>query len=312
MCPCRLAPRDIIRRLPDPGLNNVAHASAEYASTERVSGSPNVRCAADESQPAGVSLFTQHPIATLTALLMSVHCAVELAWRVGRRRRARDDDDLSADAANALLAVLGLLLAFTVSMAVGRFEARRQLVTDEANAIGTAGLRARLLPATAEAQSRPIFDRYLDNRIRWGGAATDEASQEQLTREANQYQKQLWQIAVEAGPTTPTPIFALYESALNEMIDLAAARSDARANGVPQSVIVIVSLMAVIAEGLFAGVLGRNGRKRRFDLHLLAFSTWLVVALIVDLDRPRAGWVRVSQEPLIRLKEAMHDVSPGP
>jgi hypothetical protein len=63
-------------------------------------------------------LFAQHPIATLVVLLASIHSTVELAWRVGRRRRTRDDDDVPVEPATALLAVLGLLLAFTVSMAV--------------------------------------------------------------------------------------------------------------------------------------------------------------------------------------------------
>ena len=249
-------------------------------------------------------MFTQFPVLMLFALWISVHVVTECGWRAGRRRGATRDDKISVEPASALLAVLGLLLAFTVSMAVNRFDARRQLVIDESNAIGTAELRARLLPEAAGSRSRVLFDAYLERRVRWGEEAGDTATQGRLLREAIDYQSQLWRIAVEAGKSTPSPTFALYESALNRMIDLAAERTYVRANRIPETVLLLLGAIALLSNGLFAGVLGRNGKKSSLDLHLLAFATWLVVALIVDLDRPRRGWVQVSQEPLVQLQEA--------
>jgi hypothetical protein len=117
---------------------------------------------------------------------------------------------------------------------------------------------------------------------------------------------------VEAGASTPTPTFALYESALNEMFDVAAARTHVRANRIPETVLLLLGVMALLANGLFAGVLGRNHKKDIVDLHFLAFATWLVIALIVDLDRPRRGWVQVSQEPLSQLHEAWRNSAPKP
>ena len=249
-------------------------------------------------------MFAQYPLAMLAALWVSVHALTECAWRVGRRRGATREDTVSVEPASALLAILGLLLAFTVSMAVNRFDVRKQLVVDEANAIGTAELRARLLPEATRDRSRALFDDYLDRRVRWGEAAGDEAAQRRLVLEAIDYQNQLWQIAVGAGTATPTPVFALYEGALNRMIDLAAERSHVRANRIPETVLLLLGATTLLANGLFAGVLGRNNKKRSLDLHVLAFSTWLVIALIVDFDRPRRGWVQVSQEPLVQLREA--------
>ena len=254
-------------------------------------------------------MFAQFPVLMLFVVWISVHAVTECAWRVGRRRGVTRESNVSVEPASALLAVLGLLLAFTVSMAVDRFDARKQLVIDEANAIGTAELRARFLSEAARARSRALLDVYLDRRVRWGEEAGDEATQGRLAREATDYQNQLWQIAVEAS--TPTPIFALYESALNQMIDLAAERAHVRANRIPETVLLLLVTTALLATGLFAGVLGRNKKKNRFDLHLLAFVTWLVVAFIVDLDRPRRGWVQVSQEPLVRLQEAWRGAPPA-
>ena len=84
-----------------------------------------------------------------------------------------------------------------------------------------------------------------------------------------------------------------------------------RANRIPETVLVVLGAIALLANGLLAGVLGHNKRRNSLDLHLLAFATWLVIALIVDLDRPRRGWVQVSQEPLIRLQEAWRDTPPA-
>ena len=257
-------------------------------------------------------MFEQFPALTLLALWVAVHVLTECAWRVGRRRGAAPEDDVSVEPASALLAVLGLLLAFTVSMAVDRFDARKQLVIDEANAIGTAELRSRLLPEAARAESRPLFDAYLDRRVRWGEGAGDEATQERLAREATDLQNRLWQIAERAAASTPTPVFALYESSLNKVIDIAAERSHVRANRIPETVLLLLAVTMLLANGLFAGVLGRKRKKSRLDLHLLALATWLVVALIVDLDRPRRGWVRVSQQPLVRLQEAWRGTLPPP
>ncbi len=255
-------------------------------------------------------MFAQFPLLTLFALWVMVHVVTEVAWRLGRKRSATRQGTVSVEPSSALLAVLGLLLAFTVSMAVDRFDARKQLVIDEANAIGTAELRARLLPEATRAQSRALFDAYLDRRVRWGEGAGDEATQERLAREAIDVQNQLWRIAVEAGASTPSPIFALYESALNHVIDLEAERAAVRANRIPETVLLLLGAIVLLANGLFAGVLGRNRKGSSLDLHLLAFATWLVVALVVDLDRPRRGWVQVSQEPLVRLQEAWRGSPP--
>ena len=256
-------------------------------------------------------MFAAYPVLTLLVLWVSVHAVTEVAWRVGRRRGTTRAGHVSVEPASALLAILGLLLAFSVSMAVDRFDARKQLVIDEANAIGTAELRGHLLPEAARARSHALFDAYLDRRVRWGEEANDETTQRRLAREAMDYQNQLWQVAVEVGASTPTPVLALYESALNQMIDVAAARAHVRANRIPETVLLLVATTALLANGLFAGVLGRNRKKNRLDLHMLAFATWLVLALIVDLDRPRRGWVQVSQEPLIRLQEAWRGTPPA-
>lgn len=248
-------------------------------------------------------MIAHFPVLTLLVFWALVHAVTEWAWRVGRRRGATRDERVSTEPATALLAVLGLLLAFTVSMAVERYDARERLVIEEANAIATAELRARFLPDTARTRSRALLEHYLDRRVRWGEEAGDDATQERFLGEAGEDQRRLWQIAVEVGTLSPTPVFALYESGLDQMIDVAARRAHVRANRIPGPVLWLLVGITLLANGLFAAVLGHNKKQSTLDLHLLAFATWMVVVLIADLDGPRHGLVRVSQEPFLRLQQ---------
>jgi len=253
-------------------------------------------------RPEVAALFALHSVASLAGLFVALHVAVELAWRAGLRRRGAREDEISTEPAGAMLALLGLLLGFSVSLAVDRFDARKQLVIEEANAIGTAELRARLLPEPASSQSRALYAQYLDRRLEWGEAAGDEASQRRLASEAGEIQARLWRLALDGAASTPAPIVTFYAGALNEVIDREAERAQMRLNRVPETVLLLLAATTLLANALFAGVLGRNARKRTLDLHALAFATWLVIALIVDLDQPRRGWVQISQEPLRRLQ----------
>jgi hypothetical protein len=256
-----------------------------------------------------LTVIAHFPLLTLLVFWFLVHAVTEWAWRVGRRRGAARDERVSVEPATALLAVLGLLLAFSVSMAVERYDAREQLVIEEANAIGSAELRAHFLPDTARTRSRALFEHYLDRRLRWSEGARDEATQERLLWEAGDDQNQLWQIAVESGTSSPTPVFALYESGLDQMIDVAARRAHVRSNRIPAPVLWLLIAITLLANGLFAAVLGHNKKRDTLDLHLLAFATWLVVALVADLDGPRHGLVQISQEPFRRLQQAWRTAS---
>ena len=211
----------------------------------------------------------------------------------------------------ALMAVAGLLLAFTVSMSVDRFNRRVDLVMAEANAIGTTELRARFLPEPARTQSLALFRPYLDRRIAWGDAGSG-AELQRNQQETLQLRDRLWNVAATVAATSPTPPFALYESSLNEMFDLAEERMHVRANRIPEAVLFLVAIASILANGLFAALLGLNGKSGRADLHVLTFVTWMVVLLIVDLDFPRRGLVQVSYEPLIQLQNEWRNAAAPP
>ena len=182
-------------------------------------------------------MFANYPFMALCALLAALLICIEVGHRVGKRIGTEGAHGVPSDLAGALLGMLGLLLGFTVSMAESRFDARKHLVVEEANAIGTAMLRARLLPAPFDAQSRAVFVKYLDGRMRWGEAAGDDAQQNNQARLDGERQAQLWELATAASMQRPSPITATYIAALNDVIDLQAERAQMRANRIPQTVL---------------------------------------------------------------------------
>jgi hypothetical protein len=250
-------------------------------------------------------VLDQHSGSILIALLAFLQGVVWCGHRFGKRRHQAEAPALGTDASTALLALLGLLLAFTVSMAVTRFEARKALVIEEANAIGTAALRAELLPPPFAQQARSWFREYAAGRVAWGAAARTAEIEARIEAEDVRLHRALWASAIAAGEARRDPQHALYVDALNAVIDVEAARVNARENRVPETVIALLAAVATLALALSAFLSGRNGARRALDFHALALAIWLVIALVLDLDQPRRGWVQVSQAPLAAVAAAL-------
>jgi hypothetical protein len=251
-------------------------------------------------------VFGDASFVAVFGLLLAMLACTEVGHRVGRRTGSDASRAVPTDVAGALLGMLGLLLGFTVSMAETRFDARKHLVIEEANAIGTALLRTELLPAPLDAQSRALLVGYLGGRIRWGEQAGDAVRQAELARTDAKIHEKLWRLATAAVAERPTATTALYVNALNQVIDLQAERAHVRANRIPHTVFALLAVIALIATFALAVSMGHSG-KRSVSLHALALATWLVFLLIVDLDQPRRGWIQVSQEPLAALLASLSE-----
>jgi hypothetical protein len=232
--------------------------------------------------------------------------ATEVGFRLGGKIEASTPADIKSQISTveaAVLGVLALLLGFTMSMAVSRFEVRKQLVLDEANALNTSYLRSQLLPAPEGPEIARLLRQYVNVRVQYGTTAeNDLAGLQSLMTETALLQKEFWTRAVAYAQVDPNEVKAgsLVES-LNQAIDLQAARWMALQNHVPESVIyvnAVVSLLSVLLVGYTFGV---NGRRNILSMCVLALSITLVLAVIIDLDRPRSGFVRTSQQPMIDL-----------
>jgi len=191
-----------------------------------------------------------------------------------------------------------------MSMAVTRFEARKQLVLDEANAIENAYLRSQLLPAPEGTEIRSILREYIDVRVQYGTTRDGPARFDLRTRAAR-LQDDFWRHAVAYAQKNPNTLAgSLLLQSLNQSIDLEAARRMELLNHVPESVIYVNGIIGFLAAVLVGYTFGLNGPRQIFSMCVLAMAITVVVVLIIDLDEPRSGVIRVSQQPMIDLQHS--------
>ena len=232
--------------------------------------------------------------------------AIEVGFRLGRKSEARIPNRTKlqiSSVEDAILGVLALLLGFTMYTAVSRFDARKQLVLDEANAIGTSRLRTALLPAPEGPEIASLLRQYIDIRVQYGTSGNDLARLDGLNVQTARLQNEFWARATAYGQKDPDPVRAgLLLQSLNQVIDLESARRLAFQNPVPESVIYVNCIVGLLASMLVGYTFGLSGRRQIFSTCVFALAITLVLALIIDLDRPRSGFIRVSQQPMIDLQ----------
>jgi hypothetical protein len=194
----------------------------------------------------------------------------------------------------AVFALLGLLIAFTFSGAAARFDDRRHLIVQEANAIGTAWLRLDLLPAEAQPAVRELFRQYVDSRLAAYRKLPDlDAAMVELDHSLD-LQNQIWRGSVEAARSAPTvAATTVLLPALNEMIDVVTTRTAASSMHPPVAIYLLLFVLCLLGA-LFAGS-AMAGSRKRHALHVFGFAAIMSasVYLIIDLEFPRYGLIRV-------------------
>lgn len=244
-------------------------------------------------------------------LFAGVLLFVAFGRRIGLRRLAEEGESAARGfgaVEGAVFGLLGLVLAFLFSGALSRFDARRHLVVEEANDIGTAWLRIDMLPSTAQPAMRDLFRRYLDSRIEVYRKLPDlDAAKTELTRSAK-LQGEIWTLAVSSsqqGGMGAAPMLLL--PALNAMFDITTTRTEAARVHPPLVVFVMLGVLS-LACSLFAGY-DMAARPRWNPLHSIAFATVLSVTVyvIVDFEFPRLGLIQMkdSDEVLLDLRKSM-------
>jgi hypothetical protein len=205
----------------------------------------------------------------------------------------------------AILGVVGLILAFGLTLAVGRYEDRRASTVTEANAIGTTYLRAQTLAEPARARSLELLRRYTDTRIRLSDAIPNSDASHRAIDDGAELQRRLWALAgqaLSAAPQDSAP--RLYVETLNEMIDMQTVRVAALNNRVPGAVLVVEVLFAAVAFGLLAFYLALLGRGV-LPVFLAVALICLLLLVTFDLDRPTRGLITVPDTALTSLRAEM-------
>jgi hypothetical protein len=238
-------------------------------------------------------------------VLIFLLLAVESGFRLGRllQKRLPDRAEANVGALNgSTLALLAFLLAFVTSSAVNSFSDRRQAVVEEANAIGTAYLRAGLLPQQTSEQVRELLREYLDQRL----VAADLTLIGESIIRSEEIQNDLWAISEELAENSSSPILALYISSINEVIDLHTVRINVGLVArLPWNLILTLFLMSILGM-VQVGLLMSYSEKRNL-LALLVFTIVLAVVflLIIDLSRGQAGLFKISYQSLLDLQRQM-------
>jgi hypothetical protein len=249
--------------------------------------------------------------AVFVVSLAIILIAAETGHRLGQVRLRRTEHEKEPTVGGIVAAELGLLaflLAFTFGLAASRFEARRETLLDEANAIGTTYLRANMLQDPQRTEIRRLLREYVDARL----ATVEEGKLESGIRRSTELHGQLWKEAVTAAEKAPRSIpTGLFIQSLNELIDLHAKRLLVGIRSrVPMIVWLVLITVAVFSFGSMGYHSGLTGASRSPVVLPLALTFAVVMWMVVDLDRPQEGLLRVSQKPMIELRSTMDESKP--
>ncbi len=233
----------------------------------------------------------------------------ELGFRLGWRLHTTKDMARKGQIGGiqgAVLGLLGLLLGFTFAMAVQRYDTRRGLVLQEANAIGTTYLRASLLPDAHQAPVKDLLRRYVDLRLKYWPLADDPVKLAEGMRLSGDIQAQLWKHASEAAKEVPNDITGKFIDSLNETIDTDAERIAAMRAGIPRGVWLLLVMVAAFGCVTTSYGAGAEGARSKLGSVFLPLLITVVIVLIFDISQSRVGLIQIGQRPLVDLQQSIH------
>jgi hypothetical protein len=252
-----------------------------------------------------MTTITDHPLLVfaLALLIQSISAWIGAAI-LGRRRPLASGmyEDIGV-VQNATLTLLALIIGFSFSMAVSRYDLRKSYEEAEANAIGTEYVRAGLLPTPDATSVQTLLVGYLDQRVLF----YDTRDPQQLRRvnaQTAKLQNELWAAVQTPAVKQPTAVTALAVAGMNDALNSAAYTQAAWWNRIPQAAWGLMAAIAICANLL----LGFGARAAKDTLLLLAFPLIVSIAflLIADIDSPRGGLIRVQPQNLLSLSESLH------
>jgi len=219
-----------------------------------------------------------------------------------RKRRYRPEADVQQDYSlviGATLTLLGLIIGFTFSMALARYDLRKNYEEAEANAIGTEFVRADLLPAGEAAKLRTLLKSYVDRRILW--YTVDDAQRlRQIDDQTATLEAELWSAVRAPALAQPTPVTALAVAGMNDVLNSQGYTQAAWRNRIPPSAWFLMFAMAICASALVGFAVGKSGAH-----WVMPIVVSIALFLIADIDTPRRGMIRVSPQNLISLSESL-------
>ena len=248
-----------------------------------------------------------HWLITLVMFAVLV-VASEIGYRAGTRKRGMPESDrsLMSGTGAAMLGMLGLLLGFTLAMAIGRWDERRDIIVHESNAIGTLSLRAGLLEEPVRDELRETLREYTETRIVLGGSRDDLETWRAARVKSEMLHAQIWSAIERANSPGLSPaILSSLITAANELIDIHEMRLASIENYLPVSLLLLLLGVAAVATSFLAWSFGAGTHGNRKAILMLGLLIAAVLLLIMDLNRPQRGMIDVGVETLERVQKSM-------
>jgi hypothetical protein len=237
---------------------------------------------------------------SLAVLWIAVQIGAGISTKL-RPPREEERDDLGL-VISASLTLLALIIGFSFSMAVSRYDQRKNYEEEEANAIGTEYVRADLLPAADGAKVKELLTEYLDHRLVFF-TTRDSQELERINNETTKLQDQMWSVVARDAAAQPTPIIGLAVSGMNDVLNRQGYTQAAWWNRIPVGA---WSLMVIL--GICCSLLVGYGAKQKKGplFAVLPFLLAIAFFLIADIDSPRRGVIRVRPQNLLSLSDSLH------
>lgn len=258
-------------------------------------------------------LYNYDSVLITGILFLLIICLNEVGFRVGRFVQHSTDSEvkvLTGSIQGSILGLLALLLGFTFSMSMQRFDARSEALINEANTIGTASLRVALLPEEFRGEADKLLAHYVDLRIAIGKVDLSHAvERKKYNEDIAQVQSALWSLAVVATNADPRPVTSgAFVNSLNEMIDSQGKRNALQQMQVPEVVLMLLFIVFIASGGMLGYSSGLSGTRVIAPTVMVSFLIAMIVFIIIDLDRPKRGLIQVDQSSLLNLQS----VTPAP
>jgi hypothetical protein len=252
-----------------------------------------------------MAAFVAHPAVLFVVLIVLLIGAVAFGAYVLRRVAILPDEDREDFnvVQTATLTLLALLVGFSLSMAVSRYDQRKNLEEGEANAIGTEYARADLADAAVSAKIKAGLVRYTELRLA-DFRTRDPQALEHIGRDTAALQSGLWRLATQVAQDKPTPIGALVVAGMNDVLNSQDYSEAARINHIPLGawfLMIVIAVFGCVVQGY-----GTRGKLRRgLLITILPVTVALSLALIADIDSPRGGVIHVQPQDLARLLRSL-------
>jgi uncharacterized membrane protein len=252
-------------------------------------------------------MYDQSSVLIALVLLVIMLLANQLGYRLGITSKASDNDELKSQTTAiqaGMMGLLALLLGFTFNMSLQRYDARSNVVIEEAGVISNAILRAGFLSEEYKNTARILLSEYLDVRIELSSVDLSHPQQrQQINQKVSDLQKQLFDLAMIAAESDPRSLTSgAFIQALTALVQIENKRSAMLQLHVPEPVLFLLFLVFTTAGGILGYSSGLGRKRPKFPTVVMSSLIVLVVFIVIDLDRPKRGIIKVKQDSLIDLQ----------